>query len=73
MITVPQTSSGKIRSRLRALSCLFGVHRPMLSSIIRRQDGFVALCDGCGLPLERPNKGRWTIPVPLASQRDQIA
>ena len=56
-----------------SFGCFFGVHRPMLTSIIRRHDRFTALCDGCGLPIERPNDGRWTIPEPLASQREQTA
>ena len=65
---------GKILSAVAmSVGCLFGVHRPMLTSIIRRQDSFTALCDGCGLPLARPEKGRWTIPGPLPSQRDQSA
>ena len=67
-------TSWRVRSMLRlSIGCLFGFHRPMLTSIIRRQDCFTALCDGCGLPLARPNKGRWTVPGPLASQRDQTA
>jgi hypothetical protein len=56
-----------------SFGCLFGLHRPMLTSIIRRQDRFTGLCDTCGLPIERPNDGRWTSPMPLASQRDQTA
>jgi hypothetical protein len=56
-----------------SFACLFGFHRPMLSSIIQRQDRFTALCDGCGLPLERPLEGRWTTAEPLASRRDKAA
>ena len=41
-----------------SLRCLFG-HRPSLTSILRRKDGYAALCDGCSLPNERRDGGRW--------------
>jgi hypothetical protein len=55
------------------LRCLFVCHRPMLSSIIVREDRFSALCDHCGAPLERGPTRRWVIAAPLVSDCDQAA
>ena len=55
------------------LKCLFGRHRPMLSSIIQRQHGFSALCDDCGAPIEREEGGRWTHAKALLSKPEQAA
>lgn len=55
------------------LSCLFGVHRPSLASILRRQDGYAALCEGCGRPLERRENERWTASEPLYERTDHAA
>jgi len=52
------------------LRCLLGRHRPMLTSIIPRDRGFVALCDGCGAPIERDEGGRWAHSQALVSKRD---
>jgi len=51
-----------------AWSCIFGSHRPSSVSVARTASGLRALCDGCGLPLERSEKGRWTPAPPLAAQ-----
>jgi hypothetical protein len=56
-----------------SLRCFFGAHRPMLASIIRREQGFSALCDDCALPLERTDEGRWTPAVPLATRASSPA
>jgi hypothetical protein len=56
-----------------SLKCLFGRHRPMLTSILSRDGGFTALCDDCGAPIERVDGGRWTQSQPLISKRDQAA
>jgi hypothetical protein len=48
-----------------SLRCLFGHHRPSLSSITRRKHGFSALCEDCARPLERPADGRWKASEPL--------
>ncbi len=56
-------------SRRVSLRCLFRVHRPMLTSITRRQDRYTALCDSCGLPIERSEEGRWTAAEPLATRQ----
>jgi hypothetical protein len=56
-----------------SFSCLFGRHRPMLASIIKRQNGYAALCDDCGLPIERAENGRWHGAEPLVSRRDKAA
>jgi hypothetical protein len=56
-----------------SLRCLFRVHRPLLTSIARRQNRYTALCDGCGRPIERSIEGRWTAAEPLVSRRGQAA
>jgi hypothetical protein len=56
-----------------SLRCLFRVHRPRLTSIIRRQDRYTALCDGCELLIERSDEGRWKETEPLATRGDQAA
>jgi hypothetical protein len=56
-----------------SLWCLFNVHRPMLTSIVRRTDRFTALCDHCGLLIERSDESRWAQAEPLASTRSQVA
>jgi hypothetical protein len=45
----------------------------MLTSIIRREDRFAALCDDCSLPIERSEGGRWSASEPLLTRRDQAA
>lgn len=50
--------------------CLFGLHRPMLNSIVKKAAGYTALCDHCGVPIRRSEDGRWTMPEPLASKRE---
>ena len=59
--------------RLMSLLCLLGRHRPMLTSIIRREQGFSALCDHCGAPIERGDHGRWTHAAAVISKTDQAA
>jgi hypothetical protein len=56
-----------------SLRCLFGRHRPLLASIIRRENGYTALCDECGLPIERSEDGRWTAAQGLLTRQDQAA
>ena len=45
----------------------------MLTSIVKRQDRFTALCDDCGLPIERSEQGRWTVSESLVSKRGEAA
>jgi hypothetical protein len=45
----------------------------MLTSIVRRQDGYAALCDDCGLPIGRGENGRWTNAEPLLSKQHKAA
>jgi len=40
----------------------------MLTSIVKRRHGYAALCDDCGLPIERPEDGRWSSAEPLIRQ-----
>jgi hypothetical protein len=56
-----------------SLRCLLLRHRPMLTSIVKRQNGYTALCDECGLPIERADEGRWTASEALISKRDLAA
>lgn len=66
-----------VRSRnselLMSFRCIFLRHRPMFSSIVRREHGYAAFCDDCGLPIERTTDGRWTASEPLLSRRDRAA
>jgi hypothetical protein len=55
------------------LRCLFGRHRPMLTSIVTRQDCYTALCDDCGLPIERTENSRWASPEPLIWSQQKAA
>ncbi len=48
-----------------SLRCLFGYHRPSLSSITRRQSGYSAICESCARPLERTSNSRWVASDPL--------
>lgn len=52
-----------------SLRCLFRSHRPMLTSIVRREGRYKALCDNCGLPIERFETGRWAATMPLVARR----
>jgi hypothetical protein len=56
-----------------SIRCFFGRHRPNLTTIVGRDDGFTALCDDCGMPLSRKEHGRWTTPEPLASRANRAA
>lgn len=48
-----------------SILCLFGVHRPSLSSVARGPIGFRGLCDACARPLERTPDGKWQASAPL--------
>ncbi|HEX8400108.1 MAG TPA: hypothetical protein VF628_00225 [Allosphingosinicella sp.] len=48
-----------------SLRCLFGYHRPSLSSITRRPTGYSAICESCARPLERGGDTRWVACEPL--------
>jgi hypothetical protein len=48
-----------------SLLCLFGVHRPSLSSVARGPIGLRGLCDVCARPLERTPDGKWHAAAPL--------
>jgi hypothetical protein len=56
-----------------SLSCLFGVHRPSLGSISRRDGGYAALCESCARPLERQENGKWIASEPLYEQKGRAA
>ena len=59
--------------RAMHLRCLFGRHRPMLTSIVPREHGFSALCDDCGAQIERREGRRWTHAQALLSKPNQVA
>ena len=56
-----------------SLRCLFRRHRPMLTSIMKREGGYSALCNECGLPIERGEEGRWVVAEPLLARRSEAA
>jgi hypothetical protein len=62
-------STGAVRfhryNPVMSLACLFGAHRPSVVSIAKRPQGLVALCDGCGRPLEKVGTDRWLPSPPL--------
>ena len=53
-----------------SLACVIGRHRPSLVSIARRGAKLDALCDSCGLPLCKDERGRWVPAPPLAGRRE---
>ena len=53
--------------------CILRRHRPMLTSIVRRSSGFEALCDDCGLPIERSDGSRWIGSEPLVLRHGKTA
>ena len=55
------------------LKCFLGFHRPSFASIARKKQAYVALCEGCGRPLERAEGGRWQAAAPLESPQDLTA
>lgn len=59
--------------RRMSLRCLLNVHRPMLTSIVRKTDHFTALCDDCGAIIQRSDESRWARSEPLAASRGQVA
>ena len=56
-----------------SLRCIFRRHQPMLTSIVKREHGYAALCDHCGMPIEREDGGRWSASEPLISRDRQPA
>src|SRR5688572_28414908 len=43
-----------------SLLCYIGRHRPSVQSLSRgKHGGYVGLCDACGVPMERADKGGW--------------
>lgn len=48
-----------------SLRCLLGIHRPSPASIARRPTGYTALCESCGLPLERQESRPWRAATPI--------
>lgn len=50
--------------------CLVGRHKPSPVTIARAKAGhLIALCDGCGIPLELRENGDWKAAAPLIRQR----
>ncbi|WP_168176457.1 hypothetical protein [Novosphingobium sp. PC22D] len=43
-----------------SLFCFLGRHKPSVSSMARsKKGGHAALCDNCGVPLEKIDNGPW--------------
>jgi hypothetical protein len=55
-----------------SIGCLIGQHRPSLSSIARRQGGYVAICEHCARPLEKRANGRWAASKPVYEAKDNV-
>jgi len=51
-----------------SLRCIFGLHRPSLTSVTRKGADLHALCEGCDIPLQKSEDGRWAPAQPLAAQ-----
>lgn len=54
------------------MRCVFGLHRPSLVSVARKDRRLEALCEGCGSPLERAENGRWAASIPLVEQTRRV-
>ena len=48
-----------------AIKCRLGFHRASVSSVGRRQEQYVALCERCTMPLVRNSAGKWRATDPL--------
>ena len=48
-----------------SLFCFFGVHRPSLTSIVRRPTGLAGLCQRCSRPMTKSDEGPWRLADPL--------
>jgi hypothetical protein len=60
MIAAKLDIMAKPLGQLISLLCFVGRHRPSSASFDRRAGGgYRALCEYCGCPLEREDKGRW--------------
>jgi hypothetical protein len=68
-----QVQGGTPNKNWMNLRCLIGLHRPLLNSIVRRDSGFTAICEGCPTPLERASNGRWTPARPLTALSEKRA
>jgi hypothetical protein len=49
-----------------SLQCLFGLHRRSLTAITMRSGSYASLCQSCGRPMVKSEKGKWVLPDPLA-------
>jgi hypothetical protein len=56
-----------------SLRCFFGVHRPSLGSIARKNGLHIALCEACARPLERKGDERWAAAEPLYGRKPGAA
>ncbi len=57
------------RSAEMKMLCLFGAHRPSLSSIAKRDTYFVSICESCARPLEHRGDGKWIASDPIYEQK----
>lgn len=56
-----------------SIRCLFGVHRPSVSSMAKKPHGYTALCEDCARPLERGEGTGWRATEPLDVPRKTAA
>jgi hypothetical protein len=56
--------------RVSSLLCVLRRHQPSMPSLARgKQGGCTALCDACGVPIERGDKGSWRASEPAMQRR----
>jgi hypothetical protein len=56
------------------LLCVLGRHKPSMQSLSRgKHGGYAALCDACGVPLERADKGSWRAADPTYARAHRHA
>lgn len=49
-----------------SLLCLLGLHKPSPPSLNRTEQGtYTALCEDCGVPIDRKESRRWKPTEPL--------
>jgi hypothetical protein len=54
-----------------SLLCYFGRHKPSVQSVARgKHGGYAALCEACGVPVERGDRGPWRAADPISAHPD---
>jgi len=66
-----QATSEAMIDASMSLRCLLEAHSPSLSSIVRRQAGYSAVCEACARPLERTSTTCWVASAPLSDMKSR--